>query len=174
MHVTQPSPGSLSHLSRRFLDVLTSKPLSISERAAVDSWLVPEMAEVFFEQMDADQRHCYHAALSVISNGHNDGEVITAALVHDVGKRHAHLGVIGRSIASVMIFLGLPLTERMLLYRDHGRNGARELVELGAPSLAVEFALHHQGKRPQSIEIQLWKALVAADQAPKARTSADF
>lgn len=87
---------------------------------------------------------------------------------------HAHLGVIGRSIASVMNVLGLPLTERMLLYRDHGRSGAREIVELGAPSLAVEFALHHQGKRPQTIEIQLWRVLVVADQAPKARTRTDF
>lgn len=166
--------GSLSHLTRRFFDVLTSKPLSISERATVVSWLAPEMAEVFFEQMDADQRHGYHAALSVISDGHDHGEVITAALMHDVGKRHAHLGVIGRSVASVMIVLGLPLTERMVLYRDHGGIGARELVELQAPSLAVEYALHHQGERPQTIESNLWNTLVAADQAPKARTRAEF
>ncbi len=166
--------GSLSHLTRRFFDVLTSKPLSISERATVVSWLAPEMAEVFFEQMDADQRHGYHAALSVISDGHDHGEVITAALMHDVGKRHAHLGVISRSVASVMIVLGLPLTERMVLYRDHGRIGARELVELQAPSLAIEYALHHQGERPQTIESNLWKTLVAADQAPKAGSRADF
>jgi hypothetical protein len=166
-------PGSVGHLTRRFFDVLTSTPLLVSERAAVESWLKPEMVEVFFDQMDADQRHGYHAALSVISDGHNDGEVITAALMHDVGKRHARLGVMGRSVASVMILLRLPLTERVIRYRDHGRNGARELTELGAPSLAIEFALHHQGERPQTIESRLWQVLIAADQAPKARTKAD-
>ncbi len=128
------------------------------------------MAEVFFEQMTADQRHGYHAALSVISDGRSDSDVIAAALMHDIGKRHARLGVIGRSVTSIMILLGLPLTRRMLLYKDHGRNGARELARLGAPPLAIEFALHHQGERPHTIENQIWEILISADQAPKART----
>ena len=153
---------------RRFFDVLTSKPLSISERAAVDSWLTADMAEVFFEQMTADQRHGYHAALSVISDGRSDSDVIAAALMHDIGKRHAHFGVIGRSVTSIMMLLRLPLTRRMLLYKDHGRSGARDLTRLGAPPLAIEFALHHQGERPKTIESQLWEILISADQAPKA------
>jgi hypothetical protein len=127
------------------------------------------MAEVFFEQMTADQRHGYHAALSVISDGRSDSDVIAAALMHDIGKRHARLGVIGRSVTSIMILLGLPLTRRMLLYKDHGKNGARELARLGAPPLAIEFALHHQDERPRTIESQIWEILLSADQAPKAR-----
>ena len=127
---------------------------------------------MFFEQADADQRHGYHAALSVSSAEQEDRDVITAALMHDVGKRKARLGVIGRSIASVMIALRLPLTERTLLYKDHGKVGAAELVELGAPSLAIEFALHHHEQRPETIGTQLWEVLIAADQAPKARTRA--
>ncbi len=127
------------------------------------------MAEVFFEQMTADQRHGYHAALSVISDGRDEGAVITAALMHDIGKRHARLGVIARSVTSIMMLFRLPLTRRMLLYKDHGRIGARELIRMGAPPLAIEFALHHQGERPQTIESQLWEFLISADQAPKAR-----
>lgn len=161
--------GSLSHLTRRFFDVATSKPLSVSERRAVESWLNTEMANVFFAQADADQRHGYHAAVTVISARIDDGDVITAALMHDIGKRHAHLGLVGRSLASIMIFLRLPLTERLTFYRDHGPNGSRELAEMQAPSLAVEFALHHHGVRPQSIDSTTWDALVAADQPPKAR-----
>lgn len=129
------------------------------------------MAEVFFEQMTADQRHGHHAALSVISDGRSDSDVIAAALMHDIGKRHARLGVIGRSVTSILMLLRLPLTRRMLLYGDHGEIGARELTRMGAPSLAIEFALHHQGERPQTIESQTWEILISADQAPKARAS---
>ncbi|MEE8375733.1 MAG: hypothetical protein V3S26_05385 [Acidimicrobiia bacterium] len=77
--------------------------------------------------------------------------------------------MIGRSVTSIMILLGLPLTRRMLLYKDHGKNGARELARLGAPPLAIEFALHHQDERPRTIESQIWEILLSADQAPKAR-----
>ncbi|MEE8375734.1 MAG: hypothetical protein V3S26_05390 [Acidimicrobiia bacterium] len=36
--------------------------------------------------MTADQRHGYHAALSVISDGRSDSDVIAAALMHDIGN----------------------------------------------------------------------------------------
>jgi hypothetical protein len=52
-------------------------------------------------------------------------------------------------------------------YRDHGLISARELSRVPAPSLAIEFALHHHGKRPRTIEALTWDALVAADQPPK-------
>ena len=134
-------------------------------------WLSPETAEVFFAQHDADQRHGYHAALTVIAAGVDEVGVITAALLHDIGKRHARLGVAGRSLASVMILLGLPLGERMTAYRDHGLIGARELGALGAPSLAIDFAMHHHGTRPPTIDPETWDLLVRADQPPKTPSS---
>jgi hypothetical protein len=102
-----------------------------------------------------------------VAAGIKDKDVIVAALTHDIGKRHAGLGLVGRSVASLMIITGLPLTERMRDYRDHGLIAARELSEVPAPSLAIEFALHHHGERPETIEAQIWDALVAADQPPK-------
>lgn len=160
-------PGSPAHLARRFVDVATSAPLNGSERAAVEAWLSPQLAEIFFQQPDHDQRHGYHAALSVIADGVSDPDVICAALVHDVGKRHAGLGLIGRSIASLLILMGIDLPERVRLYRDHGVEGARELGHALAPSLAIDFAIHHHGDRPASIDTATWDLLVAADQPPK-------
>lgn len=162
-------PGSPSHLTRRFFDVLLASPLTEDEHEAVASWLTPELADIFFEQQAADQRHGYHAAASLIEAGHEEREVVVTALMHDVGKRHSRLGVVGRTVASLLILFGLPLTERMAIYRDHGLVAARELAGRGAPSLAIDFAMHHHGERPQTIDTILWDALQAADQPPKAR-----
>ena len=65
---TRRMPGSLSHLTRRFFDVL-AVPLDSSERAAVEGWLDSGQAWVFFSQSDPDQRHGFHAALVTISGG---------------------------------------------------------------------------------------------------------
>jgi putative nucleotidyltransferase with HDIG domain len=130
-------------------------------------------AAMFFEQSDADQRHGYQAALVVTGSGVDDRDVIVAALMHDVGKRHARLGVVGRSVASLLILTGLPLTDRMTRYRDHGLVGARELGAVGAPSLAIDFALHHHGRRPPTIDASTWDLLIAADQPPKPSLRSD-
>lgn len=160
-------PGSPAHLVRRFFDVATARPLSLPERDAVGGWLPAQLSELFFDQTSADQRHGYHAAMSVIAEGVDSDDVIVAALCHDIGKRHARLGLVGRSLASVLILLRAPLTERMIAYRDHGLLGARELGASGAPSLAIDFALHHHGDRPPTIKAQTWDVLIAADQPPK-------
>jgi hypothetical protein len=160
-------PGSPAHLFSRFFDVASARPLSSSERSAVAHWLGPELAELFFEQGDADQRHGYHSALHVIAAGEGNSDVIQAALLHDVGKRHAGLGVLGRSLASLLILFGLPLSRSMRAYRDHGLMAARELGALGAPSLAIDFAMHHHGSRPPTIDPETWALLVAADEPPK-------
>lgn len=104
----------------------------------------------------------------MVASGVSDPDVIVAALMHDVGKRHAHLGVIGRIVASILIPLRiLPLSERLTTYRDHAIIGARELAAIGAPGLAIDFALHHQDERPATIDPVVWEELVAADQPPK-------
>jgi len=160
-------PGSPAHLFRRFFDVASARPLTESERAAVSDWLTAETAEVFFAQDDADQRHGFHAAQTVVAAGAGEGDVVMAALLHDVGKRHARLGLVGRSVASLLILARLPLTERMRTYRDHGIVAARELAGLSVPSLVVDFAMHHHRERPATIGPAIWDVLVASDQPAK-------
>lgn len=161
------SPDSAGHLFKRFLDVASARALDATERSTVDGWLSRPLAELFFDQPDPDQRHGYEAALSVVDQGYTDPNVISAALLHDVGKRHARLGLIGRSFASVAILAGLPLSARMTTYRDHGMIAAAELGRAGASSLAVDFALHHHDRRPATIPSDVWEVLVTADQPPK-------
>ena len=164
-------PGSPAHLFSRFFDVASARALTSSERSAVSSWLDPELGELFFHQGDADQRHGYHSALHVIAAGEGKSDVIQAALLHDVGKRHAGLGVVGRSLASLLILFRRPLSQSMRAYRDHGLMAARELGARGAPSLAIDFAMHHHGDRPPTIDPETWVLLVAADEPPKTLSS---
>ena len=159
-------PGSLGHLTRRFFDVLFSTPLDTAERAAVEGWLDSGQTWVFFSQPDSDQRHGFHAALVAIA-GDGKLDVIRAALLHDVGKRHARLGVFGRTFASMAIRLGLPLTRRWRLYRDHGETAAGELETLGCEGVIVDFARNHHGERPHTVPADIWDLLQRADQPPK-------
>ena len=137
------------------------------------SFLAEPLRAPFFEQAPADQRHGVEAADHVVSSGVKSPEVLTAALLHDIGKRHARLSVPGRVLASLMIRARLPLPARFWAYRDHGPIAAEELRALGAPGLAVEFAHHHHGPRPSSIESATWELLIASDQPPKTRDRAE-
>ena len=162
--------GSLSHLAKRFFDVMVSKPLSFDEVGAVEVWLSPTLAELFLEQPAKDQRHGYHAALVVVADVAATAEVIEAALMHDIGKRHASLGIIGRTVASILIKLGVPLPRRMALYKDHGPVGARELADTGASRISVEFAAPHHGSRPVEFDPAVWDMLQLADEPPNPRS----
>lgn len=118
----------------------------------------------YWAQSVADQRHGYEAAQHVAAHG-GSREIERAALLHDVAKRHARLGILGRSIASVAIRLRLPLTGRARLYRDHGPLAAVELGQAGAEGLVVAYARHHHGNRPATIAPEVWRLLQAADGA---------
>ena len=157
-------PGSLGHLTSRFFEVLRSKPLNPNEAEEVSSWLPAKLQPLFFSQPSKDQRHGYQAAQFVIASGETRPTVVVAAFIHDIGKRHARLGIVARSLGSLMILLRLPLPQRIRLYRDHGTRGADELAHADAPDLVVEFTRHHHGPRPVGFDEATWALLVAADQ----------
>ena len=154
--------GSWGHLARRFFWSLRVEPLAGTEIAEVARLVDGDIFDAFMAQNDADRRHGLDSARAVQHLGGRH-DLIVAALVHDIGKRNADLGVIGRTVASVLAKLGLPTPGRLGLYLDHPRTGAEELASLGAPPLAVEFTRSHHGSRPQSISGEDWELLVGAD-----------
>lgn len=159
-------PGSLGHLTSRFFEVATASPLRADETEEIRSWLTPGQAWLFFSQANADQRHGVQAAEVARAHG-LDITAVRAALLHDVGKRHARLGLFGRSFASLAIKTRLPLTRRWRLYRDHGRIGSSELEAVASHPIVIDFAHHHHGPRPQTIPAQVWEVLQLADQPAK-------
>jgi len=98
-------------------------------------------------------------------------DAVRAALLHDIGKRHAGLGLVGRVLASIAIRLRAPLWERARTYRDHGPIGSRELSGWAAESLVVEFARTHHGTCPPSIEPAIWQVLCESDKPHKPSSS---
>jgi putative nucleotidyltransferase with HDIG domain len=157
-------PRSWSHLGHRFFEVLFARPLTPDELVQAAEWLGPGLWDPFVSQQRADQRHAFNAGVKVAASRPDRTDLVQAALLHDVGKRRSRLGVIGRTIATVLIRLGLPVTRRVRDYRDHGEIGATELMSSGAPEVVVLFARHHPEERPPGISRDDWAALSAADE----------
>lgn len=153
------------HLAARFIQALFARALDADERRRIRGWLGDgPVTDAFFQQPVHDQRHALAAARHVKSRQPERLDLVRAALVHDIGKRHARLGVLGRVAATMAIRLGMRLPTRFALYRDHGRLGAAELG--GMEEVVVGFAAHHQsGRRPANLPAADWELLLASDRA---------
>lgn len=149
------------HLIRRFVGFVTADPLSPREQAYVSHLLRPALARAFFAQRHEDQRH----ALDVQHRAGGSDERAEAALLHDVGKTESDVGAIGRSLATLLSGVGVPIRGRWLRYLDHSSIGAKKLSSLGASDLSVAFARHHPGSPPEGIDPEEWRALEEADEA---------
>lgn len=119
-------------------------------------------AAIFFDQPMVDQRHGLESARVARSLG-GDYRASRAALLHDVGKRHSGLGVWGRSVASILLKLRLPMSRRMRLYHDHGPTGAFELERLMGDCLETRFTRTHHSNRSPEIDPATWQLLQRAD-----------
>ena len=157
-------PGSWLHLSSRFFGSLGARDLDESELGLLSEMLSEPELDLFIGQPAPDRRHGFQAARFALDAG-APHEVVRAAALHDVAKRHARLGIIGRVAASVCIKLRLPVRGRFQTYRDHGPIGAAELAAAGAPPIAVTYARFHHEARPSGVDADIWALLDAADAA---------
>jgi hypothetical protein len=154
-----------AHLVARFVRAVAARPLSPREQAEVEALLRPEERRLFWDQPAIDQRHALEGARRIFESLPGEGEVARAALLHDVGKRHSGLGILGRSMASGVRLLGLR-PRRWHRYYDHGSLGAAELEAAGAEGVVVDWARHHTSRRrPGSLTATHWAALKRSDRA---------
>jgi hypothetical protein len=151
------------HLVRRFFGHVRARPLGPREQATVRKRLEPALADWFFRQHPADQRHAWDVAERTAARRPHDAVAIVAALMHDIGKVDAGLGAVSRSLATIAGALRLPLRGRWLRYREHGRRGAEILEGCNADDLVVAFARHHPGPAPAGIDPVAWADLASAD-----------
>jgi putative nucleotidyltransferase with HDIG domain len=152
-----------AHLVSRFIGHLNATGLTPHQQQQVHDRLDEPAAELFWAQSTADQRHAFDVATRVAAVLPGDDEAFVAALLHDVGKRHAGLGAVRRSIATVLGGVGLPMTASMQIYRGHGPVGAAELRAVGFDGLVVDFAAGHPSRAPDGADGDRWNALLKAD-----------
>lgn len=153
----------LRHLVSRFFEVARGRGLGPREQAEAAALLAPGERTLFWAQSATDQRHGLLCARRVLRARPGRVYLARAALLHDVGKRHAELGAVGRAAATALRLVRLPVTSRMRRYLDHGELAAVELAAAGAAPLVVDFARHHHRSRPPSIPLDEWRLLQAAD-----------
>jgi putative nucleotidyltransferase with HDIG domain len=151
------------HLAARFFESITSRALSPDEQDRVSGWLRDGEEPLFWGQQPLDQRHALTSADAVAAERPEREDLIRAALLHDIGKRHARLGVLARVVASVLALVGLPAPGRLHTYLDHGPLGASELEAAGSEPIVVGFARDHHGPCPDGFPPEEWDVLVRAD-----------
>lgn len=155
--------GRLAHLARRFFGALRGRPLRPLEQAEVAGLLRPDEQALFWGQQSADQRHALQAVRAVLERAPGRHDLARAALLHDVGKALAGLGILGRVVATGLSLLHYPVSGRFAAYLGHGGSGADRLAAAGAEPLVVAYARHHHDARPPSVPAEAWDLLTAAD-----------
>ena len=153
----------LPHYVSRFFGFFRLRPLSPREQDEVRRLLPSVEAGLFFDMQTEDQRHCHDMARRVAVALPGDQVAVRAALLHDVGKRHHRIGVVGRSMATVLGHLGLAMPVTMRSYWDHAGIGAQDLEAVGSDPFVVEFAAHHPGGPPPWATDPRWPILIDAD-----------
>jgi hypothetical protein len=148
------------HLARRFVGALSPARPASTDVAWVESVLTPAEATVWRRMPRHDRRHSIRVARTVEADlvGTEfaaDPRWIEAALLHDVGKLDAGLGVLGRVAATVAgAAAGHDLadawsakrgvTRRFGLYLRHPELGADRIRICGGSPEAATWAASHQ------------------------------
>jgi len=147
----------IGHYVRRFFTSLSRRPPSAADEAWAVLIATPAEYVLFARLSNQDRRHLIDSARQVEAALGPDGDPVwrRAALLHDVGKFHADLGVLGRSVATVAAYGAGRARVRGWAHRDgyrgrfgryelHGEIGADELRAAGSPEPVAEWAaLHH-------------------------------
>lgn len=149
-----------SHLVRRFFGALRPGPPRAKDTAWVESVLTPEELELWNRMVNHDRRHSIAVARRVqhaLANtpAADEPRWLAAALLHDVGKMDAGLGVFGRASATLAGAAAghdmaeawsakRGITRRFGLYLRHSELGETRLRLAGARAEASAWAgAHH-------------------------------
>jgi hypothetical protein len=172
----------LTHLTMRFFGALSPaapRPADVDWAATI---LTPANYAQWKLQPRHDQRHTVRVARTVQARlagtpDEGDSRWLAAALLHDIGKLDARLGVYGRVVATVSgAATGGTLadawsdkrgfTRRVGLYLRHPEIGADRIRLAGGPEEAAHWAAaHHDPERWGDLDIptHVVAALAAAD-----------
>jgi hypothetical protein len=172
------------HLARRFFRALGPGSPRPHDVAWVEAILEPGELTLWHALPNHDRRYSIRVAKDVEARLAGteyaaDPRWLAAALLHDVGKLDAGLGVLGRSVATVVGPLAgrervdrwaraQGFRRRVAWYLRHDERGADRIRAAGGRDDAARWALahHHRDRWPASrVPTPVAEALEAADNA---------
>lgn len=172
------------HRVRRFFSSLSGSAPSEEDGAWAQGWLSDREVAAFAKMAAVDRRHSIAVARAVVANLDRVGLtadapdarwIVAAALLHDVGKSVAGLGVYWRSVATLSGWVGghdmaaswadtRGFTRKVGLYLQYPQLGADVLVMAGSDErVAAWAAQHHEPEERWTVPIDAGRLLVLAD-----------
>jgi hypothetical protein len=146
---------------------------------AVGEVLTPELLALFKRMRVSEQQHCIRVMAALQRQGHTDPDLLTAALLHDVGKSRYPLTLFGRTAAVLITRFAPRLAEQwaggeargwrrpLVIAHRHPEWSAEDMAAAGASAGAVSLARRHQSGckmgEPTGEEDRLLKLLITAD-----------
>lgn len=162
------SLAELGHLARRFWWSARATPPSPADEAWACGQLRPSEAALWRRQHPLDRRHTVAVARALLAARPGAPRwVVEAALLHDVGKAEAWLGVGGRTAATVLELCRVRSAPgRLGRYLAYPRRGAELLAAAGArPEVVAWAGEHHEAASSWTVPREWGEALAAADRA---------
>ncbi|MFN0027690.1 MAG: HD domain-containing protein [Acidimicrobiales bacterium] len=160
-----------AHLVRRFFGRFRHRPLEEAELRWVTQRLTRPERALWLRQSPADQRHSLTAAQLVTVETEPGAVppawVSAAALLHDIGKIEADLGVAGRVAAALLGAVGVRRAPgRLGRHLRYPELGADLLRAAGSDALVVAWAAeHHLEPTRWTVPLHWAAALLIADDA---------
>ena len=138
-------PPKLVHLARRLVASLRAVGSTGADDSFARSWLNDAEFALWQRQRPVDRRHSAGVARHVAGDAEGAPRwVMAAALLHDVGKVTADLGVAGRVLAAVLKLAGMRRAPGALgRYLRYPEAGAELLSEAGSDAFVVAWSAQH-------------------------------
>lgn len=169
---------SLSYRVTQFWWNITAEPLPIPLRQEIDNYLSTAESELFGQFQESDQWHAYRVFNTLKETGQSQPDLLTAALLHDVGKTKINLSVWDRTLIVAADFFipskakswgqadGRSWKRPFVVRSQHARWGAGMAQSAGSSALTIDLIRRHQDplpENPQSVADKLLQLLQWAD-----------
>jgi hypothetical protein len=146
----------------QFWQMWRARPLPDDAREAITAVLTPAEMALFDQFSLSDQQHSCRVMHLLTTAGHTQPDLLTAALLHDVGKTRAPLSIWERSlIVLAQAFLPARVTawgqgdaggwqRPFVVKAQHPAWGADMARAAGSSLLAIELIRRHQDPLPET------------------------